>query len=237
MLDVPAMILAGGFGTRLRSVLPDTPKVMARVGGRPFLAFLLDSLADAGVREVILCTGYKAEQVGREFGASYRRMRLYYSWESQPLGTGGALRQALGLTSAETVLALNGDSYVSCDLKAFHSWHRDGGFVGSLALARVDDCSRFGTVRTDENGIIQSFDEKRGRPEAGWINAGVYLLSRRLLESLPEGCPVSIERDAFPSWLPHRLGGYSGSGAFLDIGTPESFARAEAFLAGQGTAS
>ena len=237
MVDVPALILAGGFGTRLRSVLPDTPKVMARVGGRPFLAFLLDSLADAGVREVILCTGYKEEQVGREFGASYRRMRLYYSWESQPLGTGGALRQALGLTSAETVLALNGDSFVSCDLTAFHSWHRDGKFVGSLALARVDDCSRFGTVRVDDRGTIESFDEKQGQPEPGWINAGVYLLSRRLLESLPEGCPVSIERDAFPSWLPHRLGGYCGSGAFLDIGTPESFAHAEEFLAGLGEAS
>ncbi len=150
------------------------------------------------------------------------------------MGTGGALRQALALTRAEWLLALNGDSYVTCDLPAFYSWHLGGGFTGSLALAQVDDCSRFGSVRVDERGAIESFEEKRGRPEPGWINAGVYLLSRRLLESLPEDGAVSLEREAFPSWLPHRLGGYRSSGAFLDIGTPESLARAERFLAGLG---
>jgi D-glycero-alpha-D-manno-heptose 1-phosphate guanylyltransferase len=234
MIDLPALILVGGLGTRLRSVLPDTPKVLARVAGRPFLAYLLDSLADAGVREVILCTGYRAEQVGREFGARYRQMRLYYSWESQPLGTAGALRQALALTRAEWLLALNGDSYVACDLPAFYSWHQGGRFAGSLALAQVEDCSRFGTVRVNEQGTIESFEEKQSSSAPGWINAGVYLLSRRLLESLPEGQPISLERDAFPVWLPHRLGGYRSAGAFLDIGTPESLSRAETFLAGLG---
>src|SRR5689334_8542197 len=109
MNDVPALILAGGFGTRLRSVLPDTPRVLAGVNGRPFLACLLDSLADAGVRDVILCTGYRAEQVEREFGSRYGQLSLRYSRETQPLGTGGALRQAVALTQAESVLALNGD--------------------------------------------------------------------------------------------------------------------------------
>jgi NDP-sugar pyrophosphorylase family protein len=231
MTDIPALILAGGLGTRLRGVLPDTPKVLAPVAGRPFLAHLLDWLDHAGVREVILCTGYRAEQVTREFGARYRGMSLYYSWEPQPLGTGGALCRALGLTHAETVLALNGDSFVSCDLPAFVAWHQAHGFAGSLVLAEVEDASRFGTVRLGESGAIASFEEKSGRAEPGWINGGVYLLSRRLLESLPEGCAVSIEREGFPAWLAGGLGGYQSTGAFLDIGTPESLARAGAFLA------
>jgi NDP-sugar pyrophosphorylase family protein len=237
MLDTPALILAGGLGTRLRGVLPDTPKVLAPVAGRPFLAHLLDWLADVGVRDVIICTGYRAAQVTRAFGARYRDLYLYYSWEPQPLGTGGALRRALGLTHAETVLALNGDSFVSCDLPVFLAWHRAHGFAGSLVLAEVDDASRFGTVRVNDGGAIRAFEEKRGNAEPGWINGGVYLLSRRLLESLPEGQPVSIEREGFPAWLSSGLGGYQSSGAFLDIGTPESLARAEAFLAGLGAAS
>ena len=237
MIDIPALILAGGMGTRRRGVLPDTPKVLAPVAGRPFLAHLLDWLVDGGVRDVILCTGYRAEQLTHEFGARYRDMYLYYSWEPQPLGTGGALRRALGLTHAETVLALNSDCFVSCDLAAFLGWHQAHGFAGSLVLAEVEDASRFGTVRVHESGAIASFEEKRGRAEPGWINGGVYLLSRRLLESMPEGQPVSIEREGFPAWLSSGLGGYQSSGAFLDIGTPESLARAEAFLAGVGTAS
>jgi NDP-sugar pyrophosphorylase family protein len=237
MIDIPALILTGGPGTRLRGVLPDTPNVLALVAGKPFLAHLLDWLADAGVRDVIICTGYRAEQVTRAFGARYRDLYLYYSWEPQPLATGGALRRALSLTHAETILALNGDSFVSCDLPVFLAWHRAYGFAGSVVLAEVEDASRFGTARVNNDGAIQEFEEKRGRAEPGWINGGVYLLSRRLLESLPEGCAVSIEREGFPVWLSSGLGGYRSSGAFLDFGTPESLARAEAFLAGLGTAS
>ncbi len=232
MVDVPAMILAGGLGTRLARVLPETPKVLAPVAGRPFLAYLLDSLAEAGIREAILCTGYRAESVEREFGTKYRDMWLRYSYEAQPLGTGGALRQALEMTSVETVLAINGDSFIACDFPAFLAWHRANAFAASLVLAQVADCSRFGSVDTDSHGVIRSFAEKSGRTEPGWINAGVYLLSRSLLASLPLGQMLSIERDVFPAWLSVRLGGYRSSGAFLDIGTPESFAEAETFLAG-----
>jgi NDP-sugar pyrophosphorylase family protein len=237
MFDVPAMILAGGLGTRLACVLPDTPKVLAPVAGRPFLAYLLDALADAGIHEAILCTGYRAESVERAFGTRFREMLLRYSHETQPLGTGGALRHAMRLTRADTMLALNGDSFIAGDFPAFLAWHRANGFAASLVLAQVDDCSRFGTVDTDSHGVIRSFAEKTGRAEAGWINAGVYLLSRPLLASLPQGQMLSIERDVFPSWLSVGLGGYRSSGAFLDIGTPESFAQAETFLAGLEAAS
>ncbi len=164
-------------------------------------------------------------------------MYLYYSWESQPLGTGGALRQALALTHAESLLALNGDSFVACDLPAFQSWHQAHGFAGSLVLAQVEDARASARSAPTTRDSFASFEEKQGRPAPGWINAGVYLLSRWLLELLPEGQPLSLERDAFPAWLPHGLGGYRSSGAFLDIGTPESLSSAEAFLAGVGAVS
>jgi NDP-sugar pyrophosphorylase family protein len=229
---VPALILAGGLGTRLRGLLPDTPKVLAPVLGRPFLAFLLDALDAAGARRVTLCTGYQADKVEQAFGLTYKGLTLRYSREEQPLGTGGALRRAAAAQDGERFLALNGDSFVACDLAAFDAWHNEHGFAAALVLARVDDAARFGTVDADERGAVRGFHEKQGRAEPGWINAGVYLLGRELLLGLPEQGAVSIERDAFPHWLGRGLGGYRVDAPFLDIGTPESLARAEAFLAG-----
>jgi NDP-sugar pyrophosphorylase family protein len=237
MGEVPALILAGGLGTRLRSVLPDLPKNLAPVGGRPFLTYLLDQLEAAGVRRVVLCTGYRAGQIRQALGVRYGQLALSYSEETEPLGTGGALRQALSQVDAGLVLALNGDSYVHGDLREYHSWHRRHRFAGSLLLTRVPDAGRFGTVTVDELGAVQSFEEKRGLAVPGLINAGVYLLSRTLLEALPAGRAVSLEKEAFPRWLKDGLGGFCTRSPFLDIGTPESFARAETFLAGVGAAS
>ena len=112
MVDVPALILAGGLGTRLEGVVTGIPKVLAPVCGRPFLSYLLDQLQAAGVREVVLCTGYRADQVFETFGTRYEELSLRYSSESRPLGTAGAIRQAVGLVGAERFLVLNGDSYV-----------------------------------------------------------------------------------------------------------------------------
>ncbi len=227
--DVPALILTGGLGTRLRSVLPELSKNLAPVAGRPFLCYLLDRLEAAGVRRVVLCTGYRADQVEQAFGNRYGGMTISYSREEEPLGTGGALRHALSQVDEGLVLALNGDSYVHCDLRAFFAWHQEHDFAGSLLLTLVPDAARFGTVTVDEAGAVRSFEEKRGVPGAGLINAGVYLLARRLLDELPPG-PVSLEKQAFPAWAQNGLGGYRTRAAFLDIGTPESLARAESFL-------
>jgi D-glycero-alpha-D-manno-heptose 1-phosphate guanylyltransferase len=236
-VNLPALILAGGFGTRLRGVLPDLPKLLAPINGRPFLRYLLDRLERAGVREVVLCTGYRADQIQEEFERCPTPITLKFSHETQPLGTGGALRQALNVTDAEVFLVLNGDSAIDCDLQPFIDWHYEHGLLGSLLLTHVDDASRFGTVLTDERGVIQAFREKEGRPIPGWINAGVYLLSRRLLEPLAEGQAYSLEKELFPRWLQQGLGGYRVQAAFLDIGTPESLAQASAFLSGGRAAS
>jgi NDP-sugar pyrophosphorylase family protein len=236
-MNLPALLLAGGLGTRLRAVLPDLPKSLAPVGGRPFVRYLLDRLARAGVRDVVLCTGHRADQVRAEFERRATPVTLKFSHENQPLGTGGAVRHALPLIEADEFLVLNGDSFIDSPLEAFIDFHRGHGLRGSLVLTHVEDASRFGTVLTGSRGVIQSFREKEGRPVPGWINAGVYLLSRKLLEPLPPGQPFSLERDLFPRWLRQGLGGYRVHAAFLDIGTPESFAQAEAFLAGGRTTS
>jgi NDP-sugar pyrophosphorylase family protein len=232
MIGIPALILAGGLGTRLRSVLADRPKALAPVAGRPFLSLLFDQLLAAGVRRAVLCTGHRAHQVEEVFGSRYRDLALTYSREETPLGTGGALRFALPQLDAELALVLNGDSYVDCSLAEFHAWHRAHGLAGSLLLAWVEDAARFGTVDVDATGRIRAFREKQGLVRPGWINAGVYLLARPLLETLPAGRTVSLEYEAFPAWLAGGLGGYARRAAFLDVGTPESLAQAEAFLAG-----
>ncbi len=233
MIDVPALILAGGLGTRLRGVLPDLPKVLAPVHGRPFLSYLLDQREVAGVREVVLCTGHRADQVRDTFGARYQNLSLRYSSESRPLGTAGAIRQALGLVEAERLLVLNGDSYIHSPLGEFHRWHlaRESSFPGSLLLAWIANSARFGTVELGPHAAIRSFHEKRGLSLAGWVNGGVYLLRRSLLESIPPDRVVSLENEVFPRWIRQGLGGYTTRARLIDIGTPESYAAARSLLA------
>ena len=230
LVEAMAAILAGGLGTRLRPVLAQRPKVLASVNGRPYLSYLLDQLEGTGVRTVVVCTGYLGEQVRAAFGNSYRGINLLYSQESVPLGTAGALRLALPLFKSEVVLVMNGDSYCEADLKAFWMFHRERRSQGSLLLAKVDDTRAHGRVRMDGEGVVTAFNEKGICREPGWINAGVYLLSRSLLQTIPQ--TFSLEKDVFPQWVTAGLlHGYSSQGRFIDIGTPESYARAEEFFA------
>jgi NDP-sugar pyrophosphorylase family protein len=229
--NVAAAILAGGLGTRLRPVVDDRPKVLATVQGRPFLAHLLERLAAASVRRVVLLTGYCSEQVRDALGETYAGVRLVYSAEPAPLGTAGAVRHALPLLAAPTVLLLNGDSCCDVSLAAFRSFQRRHLAEASLVLARVPDISRFGRVETGPGGLVRCFEEKGGATGRGWINAGVYLLDRALIEALPEGRPASLEGDLLPAWVAAgRVHGYRCRGRFLDIGTPESYAEADAFF-------
>jgi len=231
-LKTTGVILAGGFGTRLKSVLRNRPKVLAEVNGRPFVTILLGQLAAAGVEQIVLCTGHLGDQVQQALGSDYRGVPLRYSHEEKPLGTGGAIRQAFERYEADTFLVSNGDSYVGADLAAFRKWHEGAGRQGSLLLTWVEDCARFGTVETEADGRIRGFFEKRNLACAGWISAGVYLLSRELLAALPAETPLSIEREVFPEIVERGLGGYQVRAPFIDIGTPQSLASAEAFFAG-----
>lgn len=231
---ITTAILAGGFGTRLRSALADRPKGLAEIRGRPFLTYLLDQLASVGVRYVVLCTGYLGEQVHSCFGDSYESLHLVYSQELSPLGTAGALRLAMPLFKSDPVLVMNGDSFCKADLRTFATWHSTHHSDATLLLTEVPDTRRYGQVNVDHEGFVQSFQEKGGKSESGWINAGIYLLSLRLLLTIPESRPVSLEREIFPNWIGRGLYGHRNPGDFLDIGTPEAYAEADLFFASEG---
>jgi D-glycero-alpha-D-manno-heptose 1-phosphate guanylyltransferase len=235
---IDAAILAGGLGSRLRPAVDDRPKVLASVAGRPFLSYVLDQVATAGVSTVVLCTGYLGEQVEATFGDRYGGLRLCYSREPEPRGTAGALQLALPLLHSDPVLVLNGDSYCEAALNDFACWHlaRAGSRAGSLLLTWVDDTARYGSVDVDTSDAIVSFREKGGQAIPGWINAGVYLLSRSVLMSIPAERAVSIERDIFPAWIGRGLSAYRAKAPFIDIGTPRSYAQADAFFAHRGPA-
>jgi NDP-sugar pyrophosphorylase family protein len=230
-VPVSAAILAGGLGTRLRSAVADRPKVLAPVHGRPYLTYLLDQLADAAIKEVILLTGFRAAQVRSTLGETYAGMHLVYSEEPFPLGTGGAIRWALGKLSTPTILLLNGDSYCDVDLAAFRDFHDRRAADASLVLAKVAGASRFGRVGIHASGQVNRFAEKTAVPGPDWINAGIYLLQRSLVEEIPLGQPRSLERDLMPTWVERRCCyGFRCAGRFLDIGTPEAYASAEQFF-------
>jgi D-glycero-alpha-D-manno-heptose 1-phosphate guanylyltransferase len=229
-----AVILAGGMGTRLRPVVADRPKVVALVNGRPFVTYLLDWLGSMGVTDVVLCTGFLGDHVRAALGESYRGLTVRYSHEPEPLGTGGALRLALPLLSASTVAVLNGDSVCLANLRHVAAWHRYQTMAhASLVLSQVADTARFGRVELDRSGRVREFVEKAAAAGRGWINAGIYLIDRPLLEGLPVGTNLSLEREVFPGWTDGRLFGYRArtQQQFLDIGTPSSYAAASALLA------
>jgi len=224
-----AVILAGGAGTRLRDAVPDRPKAMALVGGRPFLSYLLDQLSRFGARCAVLALGRghaRIEAYAASRGQAPPLLRTIV--EPEPRGTGGALAGAAALTASSTVLVMNGDTYADVDLAAFLASHRSRGAAFSVATAVVDDDSRYGLVRSDAAGRLLGFDEKPAGSGGGRASAGICLVERSLLEAIPAGRALSLERDLLPRWP----GGYAWdtNGHFLDIGTPESYARAEDFL-------
>jgi D-glycero-alpha-D-manno-heptose 1-phosphate guanylyltransferase len=228
-----AAILAGGLGTRLRPAVNDRQKVMASVEGRPFLAFLLDRLAAFGVRRTVLCTGYRADEVRVELGDSFGTMELAYSVEPAPLGTGGALRLAAPLLTGESFLVLNGDSFCQCDLADFHQCWRASGAEAGMALAHVDDISRFGAVETDPESRVTTFAEKGNRAGSGWINAGIYLFRKNIFDDIPADRPTSLEYGLFPRLISRGIHGYRCRGPFIDIGIPEEYQRAQTYFSQQ----
>ena len=224
------VILAGGLGTRLRSIVPGRPKVLANILDRPFLAFLLDQLVSADIRDVVLCTGYMADDVYEEIGNAYKSLKLIYSKENFPFGTGGALRLALPHLNSDPVLIMNGDSFVNIDLTVYLDWFFKKNCQASLLLTNVSDTSRYGKVVVAEDDLLLAFEEKGLNSGPGWINAGVYILKKSLIETIPAGTPFSLEREFFPKLVNKGLYGFRFDGKFIDIGTPDAFAMAEEFF-------
>jgi D-glycero-alpha-D-manno-heptose 1-phosphate guanylyltransferase len=224
-----AIVLAGGLGTRLRSAVPDRPKPMAPVAGRPFLAWVLDPLVDAGFERVVLAVGYRHELIRDHFGASYHGMPLRYSVEERPLGTGGAIRLAAGHADADPVFVVNGDTFIDVDHGAMAAAHAEASAAMSIAVHRVPDAARYGALEVD-GGRVRGFVEK-GRSGPGLINAGTYLLSAALIDTIPPARVFSLEQGLLvPRVDEIRPLAFVTQGRFIDIGVPEDYARAQALF-------
>ncbi len=226
-----AIILAGGKGTRLASVIPDTQKVVAAVGGQPFLLNIFKKLEAAGIKRVILALGYKADDVLQVI-ASYQTQKLQFiqSVEPYPLGTGGAVYHALPKITTDNVLILNGDSIFDSPLEQFIEFHHEKKANASILLCRVPDTRRYGVVNLDKKSNVIEFVEK---PEIagveGLINAGAYLLSKKIIKKI-RNTPCSLEQNILPALCGNKFYGMIANGNFIDIGTPQDYVRASDYL-------
>lgn len=225
-----AIILAGGFGTRLRDVVADVPKPLAPVAGRPFLAWLLDRLAAQGMRRCILATGYMADVIEREVGAQWLGMEIVHSVETRPLGTGGAIRQAACLLQGKSTHVLNGDTWLAYSAAALEQSTLDAGAAMGLALAHIDDVGRYGAVET-RGDIVSGFREKGGVGD-GWINAGCYFLSAVAIAALPDEETFSFESEVLlPMAAVGKVAAWTDTSDFIDIGVPEDYLYAQSQFA------
>ena len=225
-----AIVLAGGLGTRLASRLHGVPKAMAPVAGRPFLEILLTQLRRTGCTRALLSVGHLHTVIQEHFGASFDGMTVDYVIESVPLGTGGAIRLALEQAREESVLVLNGDTFLNADYGDMMRFHASCGAQATVAVVHRPDISRFGGVVVENTRIVR-FEEK-GRSGPGLISAGIYVFSRNIAwpPALPE--KFSIEFDFFvPEVARLRPAAYLVDGYFLDIGIPEDLDRAQTELA------
>jgi NDP-sugar pyrophosphorylase family protein len=226
--NIPAILLVGGKGTRLQAVLSSKPKPLANVGNVPFLELLVMQLRSQGIRRMIMSTGYLAEQIEDIFGDGRRwEADIQYARESRPLGTAGAVKFAASLLKTDSdFLIVNGDSFTELDVPRFIRFHREHGGLVSMAVCRVPNAARYGAVHLDGEKHITGFSEKTGKQQPGLINAGVYLFGRAILDRIPQGF-CNLEKDVFPKLVEQGMFAFEGQGMFIDIGTPEDYARAQ----------
>ncbi|MCD8223197.1 MAG: nucleotidyltransferase family protein [Clostridiales bacterium] len=223
-----AVILAGGLGTRLRSVVNDRPKPMADVNGEPFLAYLLRDLKAAGIRDMIFAVGYMGEKIEEYFGDGSRwGLTIHYAYEKELLGTAGAIKNTRSYIHEAEVVVMNGDTYYKMDYVKMFELAKNGQNDMMIVLRTVSDISRYGKV-TLEDGQITKFNEKEADSQKtpGLINGGVYWMKTELIEDIPEG-RVSLENIMIPQWIKagRKIGGCVHDGYFIDIGVPEDYYR------------
>ena len=230
---VDAVVLAGGQGTRLRPLTLSAPKPMLPTAGLPFLTHLLSRIGEAGIEHVILGTSYKADVFESEFGdGSKLGVQIEYVTETDPLGTGGAIANVAHLLRHDTVMVFNGDVLSGADLSELLDTHRRLDADVTLHLVRVGDPRAFGCVPTDDDCLVTAFLEKTQDPPTDQINAGCYVFKRPVIDRIPTGRSVSVEREIFPALLSDslRICGYVDATYWRDMGTPEDFVRGSADL-------
>lgn len=220
-----AVILAGGFGTRLQKVICDVPKPMAPVAGKPFLSYLLDQLDRQGCTHAVLAVGYKREVIQNFFGPRYKDISLSYSVEGKPLLTGGALKKALQMVTEDAVLVLNGDTFFGVDFSKMMDFHYQAHSDATLAVKELNNFSRYGTVLFDDNYRITQFVEKKAC-RRGFINGGVYTLNRTLFDDISQD-KFMMEKDFLEKYVDSKMfNAFPCDGYFIDIGIPEDYEKA-----------
>lgn len=229
---IPAIVLAGGLGTRLRSVISDAPKPMAPVCGRPFLHYIFLYLQKQGITDAVLSVGYKSEMIQDFFGEKYAGINIRYAGEPEPLGTGGGIRQAMSLIDSDAFV-LNGDTFFDVDLRQLHEFYTRRSSDIALALKRMYHFDRYGTVEIGNQDRLLQFHEKQYKAE-GLINGGVYVISKNLFskaEEIEEAIlpqKFSFEKDILEKHLlPLHYYGKEFKGYFIDIGIPEDYDRVQ----------
>lgn len=223
-----AIVLAGGFGTRLQKVVNDRPKSMALINQRPFLEYLFDYLISQGVEKVVLSVGYKHEIISDHFGAEYKKLSIQYAVETEPLGTGGGIRLALWKIEGLHALVMNGDSIFKLNYKDLMAFHFKKKAEATIALRKMDDTGRYGRVKLNRAGRISGFEEKGSGSIPGFINGGVYVIEKYFLMEPEFRGRFSMEKDCFEKYFPHsKLYGFPSDGYFLDIGIPDDYLKAQ----------
>lgn len=221
-----AIILAGGFGTRLRSVVSDVPKPMAPIAGRPFLELLLDYLQPFGFDHIVLSTGYMHEKIEAHFGSAYRGMRLSYAVETEPLGTGGGILNAFSQCDDDDVVVLNGDTLFKVDYQLLADFYRHHNTRLAIILRQVADVARYGSVEMNCCDRIARFTEKNIAGGMGSINGGIYMMNRSLFEGYQVGDAFSFEKDIMQRrYMDEPFFAYVDNGYFIDIGIPDDYTR------------
>ncbi|MEQ2425607.1 nucleotidyltransferase family protein [Enterocloster hominis (ex Hitch et al. 2024)] len=220
-----AILLAGGLGTRLRSVVSDRPKPMALIEGRPFMEYVTRELVRSGMTDIIFAVGYKGTMVEEYFGDGERfGFHASYAYEETLLGTAGAIKNAGRFVTEERFFVLNADTFYQIDYTRLKRLQDSLDLDMALVLREVPDVSRYGQAILDEKGFLTAFNEKTEETRMGTINGGIYLMRRSLMDTIPEG-KVSLENDMIPKWLREGkgLGGFVNDGYFIDIGIPEAY--------------
>lgn len=225
-----AILLAGGLGTRLRSVVSDRPKPMALIENKPFMEYVVHELSKYGITDIIFAVGYKGSMVEEYFGDGSRfeapdgtGLRIQYAYEEELLGTAGAIKNAARLVTEDAFFVLNADTFYQIDYSRLVRMQTELGLEMALVLREVPDVSRYGQAVL-KDGRLTGFNEKTSEARPGTINGGVYRMTRALMEDIPEG-KVSLENEMIPRWLKEgrRLGGFVNDGYFIDIGIPEAY--------------
>jgi len=223
-----AIILAGGFGTRLQHIIKEVPKPMAPIKGTPFLWFLLKKLAIAKFQHIILSTGYLHEKIEKYFKHSFENMRISYAQETEPLGTGGAIRFAMNKAETDSILVLNGDTFFDIDFQRFENFYQNKKTLLAVALRKVEEVSRYGSVQINEKEKIIGFVEKNVIQGTGLINGGIYFLNKKLFENKNIPQKNSFEKEILEKqYRQENFFGMPFDDDFIDIGIPEDYKKAQ----------